>query len=112
MLEVVLRPIRLTISFLLPLFLLIPLWAHDLYSLPDFFQTHEGAKLQIAFHNGDSFPLSEVAPTVATLQDAKLVAAMGVAKFAILQIARTETVGTATVPATGEPGRVSHSRSR
>jgi Domain of unknown function (DUF4198) len=82
--------------------LILPaLVAHDLYILPDSFHPDKGATLQVAFHNGDSFPQSEVAPKPIRLQEAKLVAKSGSAPVQNLRIVGKETLGNVAVPAEG-----------
>ncbi len=96
-----LRRILPAVCVVLFIFGLVPLWAHDLYLLPNFFYTNKGSTLKVAFHNGDSFPSSEVAPNPAKLQEARLTGLGGSADVHDLQTMGTETVGTVTVPAAG-----------
>lgn len=83
--------------YLLPL-LTAGLLAHDLYVLPDAFSVTAKTKLRVAFHNGDSFPESEVAPTIARLKDAQLLSARGPLSIQNLQVAGKRAVGSVDVP--------------
>ena len=74
---------------------------HDLYVLPSLFHVQAGATIRVAFHNGDSFPDSEVAPVIARLHDAKLVSAKGSEPVRNLHVAGKETLGDVVVPAGG-----------
>jgi len=51
--------------------------AHDLYLKPQSFRLQPGAKSTVALHNGDDFPNSEVAPTLARLREVNVVTASG-----------------------------------
>ncbi len=85
--------------------LLLPFWlalhAHDLYLLPDSFHVKTGALLKVGFHNGDSFPESEVAPQLARLQDAQLIGQNGKSMVQNLRISSKETLGTVKIPGMG-----------
>lgn len=72
--------------------------AHDLYVLPDAFTVASDAKLGVAFHNGDSFPESEVAPAIARLRDAQLRSARVTLAVQDLQVKGMRAVGTVKVP--------------
>jgi hypothetical protein len=86
---------------LLTLVLLPALGAHDLYLLPSAFRVDKGASLGIAFHNGDSFPESEVAPLLARLRDAHVTGQAGTAPVTNLRIVGKETIGEARIPGSG-----------
>jgi hypothetical protein len=86
---------------ILSLTVLVPLWAHDLYLMPSVFRTHNGATIVVSLHNGDAFPLSEVAPTPERLQDVRLTGTDSEAAVRDLKIVGNETVGTVLVPASG-----------
>jgi hypothetical protein len=95
---------RLTTLRLARLILLLcpaALSAHDLYLLPASYHPKVGEHLRVAFHNGDSFPESEVAPTPARLRDARISSVSGKAGVENLQIAGKETFGDVIVPAGG-----------
>lgn len=51
--------------------------AHDLYLMPESLRLQPGAKSTVAFHNGDDFPNSEVAPTLARLREVNIVTSAG-----------------------------------
>jgi len=77
------------------------LLAHVMYLLPAKFQVAKGSKVSIAFHNGDSFPASEVAPKVSRLLDAKITGQSGSAPVTGLKESGKETLGEAIIPAAG-----------
>lgn len=77
------------------------LTGHDLYLLPDKFRPAAGETIHVAFHNGDSFPESEVAPKPERLRNAVLRSALRSVPISHLQISGKETLGTATVVETG-----------
>ncbi len=81
--------------------LLSTLYGHDLYLLPDRFQAEPSTKIQVAFHNGDSFPESEVAPKPDRLQDASLRSSNQNRHITGLHISGNETLGMAQVPGRG-----------
>jgi uncharacterized GH25 family protein len=51
---------------------LTPLFAHDLYIMPETFRVEPGQNVAIELHNGDAFPDSEGPPAVARLQNTRL----------------------------------------
>lgn len=55
----------------------LPVWAHDLYLMPDSFVAQPGARLGVSMHNGDSFPESDGPPALARLRDSMVVGAKG-----------------------------------
>ena len=75
--------------------------AHDFYLVPEKFQVQQGASLRIAFRNGDSFPLSEVAPKVARLAKAQIAGKGGTAEIERLRENGKETVGEAKILSQG-----------
>ena len=75
------------------------LLAHDLYIFPDAFNVVSKTKLQVAFHNGDSFPQSEVAPTIARLKEAQLRFASATIAIQDLKVDGKRAVGTVQAPA-------------
>ncbi len=88
--------------FLCPFILLsASLSAHDLYLLPDDFVVKPGSKIRVAFHNGDSFPESEVAPKPDRLKDARLRSGTSTSPVTGLKIMGTRTVGDLDVPVRG-----------
>jgi uncharacterized GH25 family protein len=50
---------------------------HDLYLKPEAFRLASGTKSTVAFHNGDDFPNSAAAPTLARLREVNVVTAAG-----------------------------------
>lgn len=87
-----------------PVFLTVlttSLLAHDMYLLPAKFKVTKGSKLSIAFHNGDSFPASEVAPKVVRLLNPKVTGQGGLAPVTGLKESGKETLGEAIIPAEG-----------
>ncbi len=71
--------------------------AHDFYILPDQFNLRNRAQLQVAFHNGDSFPESEVSPALARLKDAQLSSARGTDTVEGLRVDGKRAVGAVRV---------------
>ncbi|MDQ2948889.1 MAG: DUF4198 domain-containing protein [Acidobacteriota bacterium] len=49
------------------------LTGHDLYLLPSSFFVSSGERIVVSINNGDSFPISEVAPQINRLQDTDLI---------------------------------------
>lgn len=80
------------------LLLTTPLGAHDLYILPDNFHIASKGKLAVRFHNGDSFPESEVAPTIVRLKDAQLRTGGKTVPIQNLRIEGKRVVGSVEVP--------------
>lgn len=72
--------------------------AHDFYLLPSAFSITPGTKIKIAFHNGDSFPQSEAAPSLARLQEAQLLFAGGKIAVEGLQTEGKYVLGTVAIP--------------
>lgn len=72
--------------------------AHDFYIFPDAFRIISGAAIRVGFHNGDSFPASEVAPIIARMKDAQLSSARGALPIQDLQVAGKRTLGTVLAP--------------
>jgi uncharacterized GH25 family protein len=83
------------------LLLTTSLWAHDLYLLPDSFSVKPHASLQVAFHNGDSFPASEVSPLIERFQRAELRAASAVSPVRVIHVVGDKAVGDVDVPGSG-----------
>lgn len=79
----------------------IPLIAHDLYLMPAKFTATPGAMVPVAFHNGDSFPESEVPMTIARIQDAQLLGAAGASPVINLRQVGKATLGEAKAPSSG-----------
>lgn len=52
----------------------LPAMAHHLFLMPSAFQVSPGERITVGFHNGDTFPDSEVPPALARLRDATLYA--------------------------------------
>ncbi len=77
------------------------LQAHDLYLLPAKFHIEKGTTLRVAFHNGDAFPASEVAPKVARLLEPSITGAVGTVAIQSLKVQGKETLGEAKVNAVG-----------
>ena len=77
------------------------LQAHDLYLLPAKFHVQKGVTLRVAFHNGDAFPASEVAPKVLRLLEPSITGAAGVVAILNLKEQGKETLGEATINAEG-----------
>jgi hypothetical protein len=75
--------------------------AHDMYLLPAKFKAVKASKLSVAFHNGDSFPESEVAPKVVRLLDAKVTGQGGRAPVTGLKEVGKRTLGEVVIPAQG-----------
>ena len=78
-----------------------PVLAHDLYLLPRIFHVKAGQQLRVAFHNGDSFPESEVAPKPPRLQSAQILGHAATVPVSGLKVAGKETLGQVKVPGTG-----------
>jgi Domain of unknown function (DUF4198) len=79
-----------------------PLAGHDLYILPERFVVMPHDALLVAFHNGDSFPLSEVSPSIARIRDTNLISAGGLVAMQDLKIDGKRAIATANAPAAGE----------
>jgi uncharacterized GH25 family protein len=86
---------------LLCLFLTTTLWAHDLYVLPDSFSTKPHASLQVGFHNGDSFPTSEVSPLIDRFQRPELRAQSAVSPIRVIHVVGDKALGDVDVPGSG-----------
>lgn len=86
---------------LLCLLLTTSLWAHDLYLLPDSFFTKPHTSLQVGFHNGDSFPTSEVSPLIDRFQRAELRAKSAVSPIRVIHVVGNKAVGDVDVPGSG-----------
>ena len=76
--------------------------AHDLYLRPQLFRPNPGAVVRVEYHNGDSFPSSEVPAKIERLRDMKLLFAGGETPFTSLRIEGTATVADVKAPA--QPG--------
>lgn len=76
-----------------------PLLAHDLYLRPSTFQPKSGETIRVEYHNGDSFPMSEVATKIERLRDMELHSAAGRTPFANFRVEDTATVADAAAPA-------------
>ena len=72
---------------------------HDLYVLPDSFFVSPKPQLSVGYHNGDSFPESEVTPRVDRLKDAQLRCASKTLAVDHLRVAGKRAIGTVEVPA-------------
>ncbi len=77
------------------------LQAHDLYLLPAKFHVQKGVTLRVAFHNGDTFPASEVAPKASRLLEPTITGSAGTVAIRNLKEEGKETLGEATVNAAG-----------
>lgn len=75
--------------------------AHDLYLLPSNFHPQPGDRVAVSFHNGDSFPESEVAPKPERLVEAQLRSPMGSVAITGLRVQGNETTGSVVVPGAG-----------
>lgn len=73
--------------------------AHDLYLRPKNFQLKPGETLRVEFHNGDSFPRSEVPVKIQRLRDMKLRLANTESAFQDVRIEGTATVADVKAPA-------------
>ena len=91
--------INRVLSLLLTFLAATGLSAHDLYILPQTFSVNPGSKLAVGYHNGDSFPGSEVAPTIARLMHAELLSAGSTAIIGDLKTDDKRVTGTVEVPA-------------
>ena len=91
------RDLLLALSILAP-----PLVAHDLYILPERFFAAPNQAILAGFHNGDSFPQSEVSPKLERVRDTNLISVSGLATMHNLKIDGKRATATAMAPATGE----------
>ena len=73
--------------------------AHDLYILPDSFYVTPKTMLPVGYHNGDSFPKSEVAPRVERLKDTQLRSGSKTVAVDHLRVAGKRVTGTVEVVA-------------
>jgi hypothetical protein len=80
----------------------LPLLAHDLYFAPQSFRVAPGAKIRIAFHNGDAFPESEAAAPIARLRDLQAVSKTGATLITGLRESGKEVFGEAAFPGAGD----------
>ncbi len=74
------------------------LHAHDLYLLPNTFKVVPRTQILITFNNGDSFPESESAPSLARLKDAQLQSSKGVVAIGDLRTDGKRVVGLVHAP--------------
>lgn len=74
--------------------------AHDLYILPDAFVVAAKGEIRVAYHNGDSFPESEAAPTLARLKEAQLRSKSTSVPVQSLTVDGKKAIGTVEVPST------------
>lgn len=86
---------------LLVLLINIPLLAHDLYLMPERFVVHSGAKIRVAFHNGDGFPESQVAPRVERMIEPRILSASGPTAMKNLHPDGKVLLGEVTIPDSG-----------
>lgn len=84
------------------LFLAFPLAAHDLYFMPATFRPKPGKRLQLAFHNGDSFPESENVSPIARTRDAQVLSKTGSAPITGLRESGKKVIGGAKLPGGGD----------
>lgn len=93
--------LKLTVLLCAHVLLLSALQAHDLYLLPDSFRIHPGAKVRVAFHNGDAFPESEVGPDPERLKDALLRSSTRSSAVSGIRISGNKAVGMVEASGTG-----------
>jgi uncharacterized GH25 family protein len=72
--------------------------AHDLYILPSAFRVAAKTRLLVAFHNGDAFPESEVAPPLGRLKNVQLHSATATVPFQNLKTNGKRVTGSAMLP--------------
>lgn len=68
------------------LILVCPAIAHDLYLMPERFIVEPGTRVSVAFHNGDGFPDSEVAPRVERMLNPRAISSAGEAPIENLRV--------------------------
>lgn len=78
-----------------------PLFAHDLYLMPYHFVVQPGKKVQIAFHNGDDFPDSQVAARVDRMLEPRILSSETSAPLENLRPEGKIVLGEALVPGSG-----------
>jgi uncharacterized GH25 family protein len=74
------------------------LLAHDLYLRPATFQPKPGQTIQVEYHNGDNFPMSDVATKIERLREMELRGADGRAPFTNFRIEGPATVADVLAP--------------
>lgn len=79
----------------------ISLFAHDLYLMPEHFLVQPGTKVQVAFHNGDGFPESQVAPRVERMIDPRILSPKGAGTMKDLHPDGKVLLGNVTIPDSG-----------
>lgn len=79
----------------------IPLLAHDLYLMPERFVVPSSARLKVAFHNGDGFPDSQVAPRVERMIEPRVLSASGSVAMRDIHPDGKVLIGEITVPNSG-----------
>ncbi len=75
--------------------------AHDFYILTDSFSVAPGSHIAVAFHNGDSFPVSESSPVLARLKDAELRSQSGSVVVHGIRVDGKRAIGTVDAPGRG-----------
>jgi hypothetical protein len=74
------------------------LLAHDLYLRPSTFQPGPGETIRVEYHNGDNFPMSDVATKIERLRETELRGADGRTPFANFRIEGPATVADVAAP--------------
>lgn len=77
-----------------------PLLSHDLYLRPATFEPKPGETIRVEYHNGDSFPISEVATKIERLRDTELRSGAARTPFVNFRIEDTATVADVVAPQT------------
>jgi len=78
-----------------------PLFAHDLYLMPEKFTTSSGTTLSVVFQNGDEFPEASSPVKVERLRNTRLLSRAGQAEFENLTAEATRTTAKVRVPGKG-----------
>jgi Domain of unknown function (DUF4198) len=76
--------------------------AHDLYIVPERFFVEPGHPIQVGFHNGDAFPLSEASPVLNRVRDTNLICATGTVPMSALKIEGKRAIAMALASSPGE----------
>jgi uncharacterized GH25 family protein len=78
-----------------------PIFAHDLYLMPDHFVTKSGVALRVVFQNGDEFPKASSPTRPDRLRNTRLLSKAGTADFEQIAGEATQTTANVTAPGPG-----------
>lgn len=84
--------------------------AHDLYLMPSKFIVEPGARIQIAFHNGDGFPNSQAAARAERMLEPQILSASSTKPLENLRVQGKLLLSEATIPGPGNVMVAVHSK--